>query len=188
MYSVVMLMTLAGTADVLVQSPQQSVRLYSDLQAITQVPVAGAPGDLAARQDAVLVWNDTVLEAIRADRTPPPLAARNLAMVHAAVYDDCPYCKGRGKVKSALTMSVEIQRKLGEILRKRPRDESDFQLLIIVHPTVLERLRTEDEKHMIEIEKRYFGKLQFRKDPALHAEQFKIVNVTTNEELASVGI
>jgi len=47
------------------------------------------------------------------------------------------YCKGRGKVKSALTMSVEIQRKLNEILKKRSRDESDFQLRIVVHPTIL---------------------------------------------------
>jgi ribonuclease G len=85
-------------------------------------------------------------------------------------------------------MSVEIQRKLGEILKKRPRDESDFQLLIIVHPSVLDRLRTEDEKHIQEMEKRYFGKLNFRKDPTLHAEQFKILNMATNEELASVGI
>ncbi len=112
---------------------------------------------------------------------------RHSESVHAAVYDDCPYCKGRGKVKSALTMSVEIQRKLSEILKKRPRDESDFQLRIIVHPTILERLRTEDEKHLIEMEKRYFGKLSFRADPAMHAEQFKIVNVTTNEEFGNGG-
>jgi ribonuclease G len=112
---------------------------------------------------------------------------RHSESVHAAVYDDCPYCKGRGKVKSALTMSVEIQRKLSEILKKRPRDESDFQLRIVVHPTILDRLRNQDEKHLIEMEKRYFGKLSFRADPALHAEQFKIVNVTNNEELASVG-
>lgn len=112
---------------------------------------------------------------------------RHTESVRAAVYDDCPYCKGRGKVKSALTMSVEIQRKLSEILKKRPRDESDFQLRIVVNPVVLERLRTEDEKHLIEMEKRYFGKLSFRADPAMHAEQFKIVNVTNNEELASVG-
>jgi ribonuclease G len=84
-------------------------------------------------------------------------------------------------------MSVEIQRKLSEILKKRSRDESDFQLRIAVHPSVLERLRTEDEKHIQEMEKRYFGRLLFRPDPALHAEQFKIVNVATNEELASVG-
>ena len=112
---------------------------------------------------------------------------RHSESVRAAVYDDCPYCKGRGKVKSALTMSVEIQRKLSEILKKRSRDESDFQLRIVVHPTVLERLRTEDEKHLIEMEKRYFGKLSFRADTGMHAEQFKIVNVANNEELASVG-
>jgi ribonuclease G len=112
---------------------------------------------------------------------------RHTESVRAAVYDDCPYCKGRGKVKSALTMSVEIQRKLSEILKKRSRDESDFQLRIVVHPSVLERLRTEDEKLLIEMEKRYFGKLSFRGDPALHAEQFKIYNAASNEELASAG-
>ena len=112
---------------------------------------------------------------------------RHSESVRAAVYDDCPYCKGRGKVKSTVTMSVEIQRKLQEILKKRTRDENDFQLRIVVNPTVLDRLRTEDEKHLIEMEKRYFGKLSFRADSGMHAEQFKIVNVETNEELASVG-
>jgi len=112
---------------------------------------------------------------------------RHTESVRSAVYDDCPYCKGRGKVKSVLTMSVEIQRKLQEILKKRERDESDFQLRIVVHPTVLDRLRTEDEKHLIEMEKRYFGKLSFRADTGMHAEQFKIVNVDNGEELASVG-
>jgi ribonuclease G len=109
---------------------------------------------------------------------------RHTESVRSSVYDDCPYCQGRGKVKSALTMSVELQRKLGEILRKRSRDESDFQLKIVVHPTLLERLRTEDEKLIIELEKRYFGKLSFRAEPALHAEQFKIYNAANNEELA----
>ena len=112
---------------------------------------------------------------------------RHSESVRSAVYDDCPYCKGRGKVKSAVTMSVEIQRKLSEILKKRQRDESDFQLRVVVHPTVLERMRNEDEHIITEMEKRYFGKLLFRPDPAFHAEQFKIVNVATNEELASVG-
>jgi ribonuclease G len=112
---------------------------------------------------------------------------RHSESVRSAVYDDCPYCKGRAKVKSVETMSVEIQRKLQEILKKRTRDESDFQLRIVVNPTVLDRLRTQDEKHLIEMEKRYFGKLSFRADPAMHAEQFKIQNVTNNEDLASVG-
>jgi ribonuclease G len=112
---------------------------------------------------------------------------RHSESVRAAVYDDCPYCKGRGKVKSALTMSVEIQRKLAEILKRRSRDESDFQLRLVVNPSVLDRLRTEDETLIKDMEKRYFVKLIIRPDPAVHAEQFKVINVATNEELASGG-
>jgi ribonuclease G len=107
--------------------------------------------------------------------------------VRASVYEDCVTCHGRGKVKSALSMSVEIQRKLGEILKKRGRDETDFQLRIVVHPAVLERFRSEDEKFIIEMEKKYYGKLAFRAEPAFHPEQFKIFNGLTNQELVSVG-
>jgi ribonuclease G len=154
--------------------------------------------DMKHRRDQMAVYQ-RVKEGLRRDKAKThilPISQlglmemtrqRHSESVHAAVFDDCPYCKGRGRVKSALTMSVEIQRKLGEILKKRARDESDFQLRILVHPTVLERLRTEDEQLLIELEKRYFGKLSFRADPAIHAEQFKIINVATNEEMASVG-
>jgi membrane-associated phospholipid phosphatase len=37
--------------------------------------------------DLVLWWNERLLQAVRDDRTPPPRAARNLAMVHVAIYD-----------------------------------------------------------------------------------------------------
>ena len=60
-------------------------------------------------------------------------------------------------------------------------------MVIAVHPTVLERLRKEDEKLFIELEKKFFGKLSFRSEPDFHAEQYKIINVLTNEELATGG-
>jgi ribonuclease G len=155
--------------------------------------------DMKSRKDQQQVYN-RVRDQLRRDKAKThilPISQlglmemtrqRHSESVHQAVYDDCPYCKGRGKVKSTETMSVEIQRKLVEILKKRGRDESDFQLRIVVNPVVLDRLRKEDEKHLIELEKRYFGKLSFRAEPTLHAEQFKIMNVATNEELASVGV
>ena len=154
--------------------------------------------DMKSRRDQQLVYQ-RIKDGLRRDKARThvlPISQlglmemtrqRQSESVRSAVYDDCPYCKGRGKVKSAITMSVEIQRKLNEILKKRSRDDSDFQLRIAVHPTVLERLRTEDEKLIIEMEKRYFGKLSFRPEPSFHAEQFKIVNAATNEELANVG-
>lgn len=112
---------------------------------------------------------------------------RHTESFHQAIHDDCPYCHGRGRVKSDLTMSIEIQRKLVEILKKRPRDESDFQLRVVVHPLVLDRIRREDEKYFIELEKRYFARISFRADSSFHVEQFRILNATTNEELASAG-
>lgn len=112
---------------------------------------------------------------------------RHSESVRASVYDDCPYCKGRAKVKSPVTMSVEIQRKLSEILKKRQRDESDFQLRIVVNSSVLDRLRGEDERLFIALEKKFYGKLSFRAEPTFHVEQYKIVNVVTNEELVSVN-
>lgn len=46
---------------------------------------------LEARQllsaDIVTQWNDTTLEALRLDSTPPPIASRALAMVHTAIFD-----------------------------------------------------------------------------------------------------
>ena len=152
--------------------------------------------DMRSRRDQQQVYQ-RVKEGLRRDKAKThilPISQlglmemtrqRHSESVRAAVYDDCPYCTGRGKVKSAETMSVEIQRKLVEILKRRQRDDSDFQLRIVVHPTVMDRLRKEDEKILNEMEKRYFGKLNFRPDPGMHAEHFKIINATTNEELAS---
>lgn len=44
---------------------------------------------LAATQqaDVVLTWNQVLLEAIRLDATPPPMASRGMAMVSLAMYD-----------------------------------------------------------------------------------------------------
>ena len=154
--------------------------------------------DMKSRRDQQAVMN-RMRDGLRRDRAKThilPISQlglmemtrqRHSESVRSSVYDDCSYCHGRGKVKSAITMSVEIQRKLGEILKRRQRDESDFQLRIIVGQAVLDRLRREDEQLLIDMEKRYFGKLSFRAEPGFHAEQFKIVNVANNEELASVG-
>jgi hypothetical protein len=51
------------------------------------VPPENQPVQSRAGSDVVLRWNETSLKAVRAERTPPPIAARNLAIVHAAVYD-----------------------------------------------------------------------------------------------------
>ena len=43
---------------------------------------------------------------------------RQSESVRDSAYGDCEHCRGRGKLKSPLTMSVEIQRKLSEIIKE----------------------------------------------------------------------
>ncbi|NDC74837.1 Rne/Rng family ribonuclease [bacterium] len=100
------------------------------------------------------------------------------------LYVDCPYCRGRGIVKSATTMSVELQRKLSAVIRRlvARQDGKEYNLRVMVHPGILERLRSEDANLLVRMEREYGVKLAFRADPSYHVENFKIINALTAEE------
>ena len=100
------------------------------------------------------------------------------------LYTNCPYCHGRGIVKSATTMSVELQRKLSSIVRRlhARNDGKEYALRVLVHPGILERLRSEDADLLVRMEQNYGVKLAFRADPNYHVENFKIINALTGEE------
>jgi ribonuclease G len=100
------------------------------------------------------------------------------------LYTDCPYCRGRGIVKSATTMSVELQRRLSSVARRLQlrKDNKEYSLRVLVHPGILERLRSEDADLLVRMESSYGVKLAFRADPAYHVEHFKIINAETGEE------
>ncbi len=83
-------------------------------------------------------------------------------------------------MKSPMTMSVEIQRTLHVVLRKHPEIHD---VRVIVNPEVLNRLKTEDEELLVEIERKYAGRLTFRTDPTYHHEKFLILDGQTNHEL-----
>ncbi|MSU23196.1 MAG: Rne/Rng family ribonuclease [Opitutus sp.] len=100
------------------------------------------------------------------------------------LYTDCPYCRGRGIVKSATTMSVELQRKLSSVVRRLQlrKDGKEYSLRVLVHPSILERLRSEDADLLVRMEKLFGVKLAFRADLNYHVENFKIINAITGEE------
>jgi ribonuclease G len=103
--------------------------------------------------------------------------------VLSAKYGECPYCHGHGYVKSPLSMSVEIQRQIAAVMRRYRTGAQGLKLQISVHPAVLERLRTEDEAILVDIEAKFAGYLSFRADPNRHIEDFAIRNAETGEVL-----
>ena len=109
---------------------------------------------------------------------------RQSESLSANLYTDCPYCRGRGIVKSATTVSVELQRKLSSVVRRLQlrNDGKDYSLRVLVHPSILERLRSEDADLLVRMEKLFNVKLAFRADLNYHVENFKIINALTGEE------
>ncbi len=103
--------------------------------------------------------------------------------IRDTTYVDCPYCHGRGKIKSALSMSVEIQRQLGQIMRRGRHDHADRSLKIVISPTILERLKQEDEEALVAMESKFQCQLTFVADPAKHLEEFDILDADTREKI-----
>jgi ribonuclease G len=107
--------------------------------------------------------------------------------VLSSMHVDCPYCKGRGSVRSPLNISVEIQRQVAAVIRKHRKAAPIHELQVVVHPTVMERLRNEDEEFLLDLETRFETRLSFRSEPGRHMESFLIKNGKTDEVLYSGG-
>lgn len=150
--------------------------------------------DMKSRKDRVLV-QEKMKEAMADDRAKThilPISQLGLMQMTrqrqqestaASMYTGCPYCRGRGMVKSARSMSVEIQRRLTSVLRRRSQAEKgELNLRILVHPSILERLRSEDEELLAKMQNHYGVKLTFRADASFHVENFKIVDAETGNE------
>ena len=65
----------------------------------------------------------------------------------------CPYCEGRGRVKSTQTIAFEVERELLSAMR----DYYGRKIKVYVHPAVAEKLNV-DEKDIIEKLEAMFGK------------------------------
>ncbi len=98
-----------------------------------------------------------------------------------SIYGNCPYCQGRGVVKTSMTTSVELHRMLNTIMRKYQDTVHDIR--VILNPDVLKRLKEEDEELLVELERRYAGRLMFRGDPGYHHEKFMVTDANSGAEL-----
>lgn len=101
----------------------------------------------------------------------------------SSVYTECPYCCGRGEVKSGLAMRVDVQRQIAAVMRRRANRGKALKLQVVVHPSVLERLREEDEQILMDLQARFEGSLRFRSDATRHVESFQIRDAETGDVL-----
>lgn len=88
--------------------------------------------------------------------------------------DTCPYCEGRGRVKSASTVSFEALR---EVHRALGHNKDHRKMMVNVHPEVADRLLEEERRHVEELERRLEIQLVIKADPELHIEGFEVLPI-----------
>jgi ribonuclease G len=148
--------------------------------------------DMKSRKDQQAVYS-LMKERLRRDKAKThvlPLSALGLMemtrqraqeSLSDSIYENCPYCQGRGVVKTSMTTSVELHRTLNTVMRKY--QDSVHDIRVILNPDVLKRLKEEDEDLLVELERRYAGRLLFRGDPAYHHEKFMVTDANSGAEL-----
>ena len=148
--------------------------------------------DMKSRKDQQMVYN-LMKERLKRDKAKThvlpisPLGLMEMTRQRAqeslsdTIYENCPYCGGRGVVKTSMTTSVELHRTLNTVMRKYQDTVHDIR--VILNPDVLKRLKEEDEELLVELERRYAGRLMFRGDPTYHHEKFTVTDANTGAEL-----
>jgi ribonuclease G len=85
--------------------------------------------------------------------------------------EPCPYCEGKGYVKSRTTVAYEIFREL----RREIRDLPGYRLTLLVHPDLAALLYDEERQGIEEIERRFEKQIAITARPGFHVEQFEIM-------------
>ena len=102
----------------------------------------------------------------------------------SGVYESCPYCKGRGIVKSPRSISIEIQRLVSNAVRRIKADGHESSTLkVYLHPSVLRRLRGPDASLLSKLEKNYGLQISFQGEESYHMENFKVVDESNGNEI-----
>jgi len=85
-------------------------------------------------------------------------------------YKDCPYCRGRGSVKSATTMAIEVLREIKKQIEKTRLKE----VRSYVHPDVANYMLNEDRPAITKLEVLYKTRIVIIAEPEMHIENFRI--------------
>jgi ribonuclease G len=99
---------------------------------------------------------------------------RSRANLERLLTQTCPYCGGRGRIKSIDTICLNLRK---ELLRMRDRRFGHGELLLRVHPEIARALQQEERAILEELERTLGVHILLQSDPELHHERFDIVEV-----------
>lgn len=85
-------------------------------------------------------------------------------------YQKCPYCNGRGTIKSAATVAADLTRQLARVLSQTRARE----VFVSLHPTVASYVLMPEKNMTRALERRFRRRIRIIEDPNQHMEEIRI--------------
>lgn len=138
--------------------------------------------DMERSADRTKVYN-ALKEALKSDRARTTISKiselglvemtrkRTREDLRSQLTNTCPYCEGKGCLKSPTTICYEIFR---EICREAPEIRGR-QIIVCCHPSVADSLYDEERAWIEDLEERYGKRIQIKSIADYHVEQFDVV-------------
>lgn len=139
--------------------------------------------DMDKEENRLKVFN-TFLEAMKRDRVKSTiLNISELGLIQMTrkrvresiiriLCEPCPYCDGKGYIKTPRTVCYEIFRKI-----RKMRPYLAARLIVKVNPLVAELLTDEERQGVEELERLFNTKIIVQEDTTFHQEHFEILQV-----------
>jgi len=93
--------------------------------------------------------------------------------------EECPYCKGTGKVLSFESLATKIEQWIRRVGAKR----REKRIQLRVNSSLAIFLEEERREILDNLEKMYKMKIEIQDDPRLHREEFKIISLSSFRDL-----
>lgn len=138
--------------------------------------------DMAKEENKEIVWN-ALTQELKFDRSRTNiLKISDLGLVEMTrkrvrgslsqiLCDPCPYCEGKGHIKSPTTVCYEIIRALQRLVTNNLTQKN---ITIEVPPPVYDLLFEEETSYLEDIEKSYNIEVNVKINPKLHQEKYTI--------------
>jgi ribonuclease G len=89
--------------------------------------------------------------------------------VQTLSYQPCPYCQGKGKVRSPITIAIYALKELRRFLRGKSLKQANLTL----NPAVIDEI-LKDKANLRFLERKFKTKINFISNPALHIEDVRV--------------
>ena len=91
----------------------------------------------------------------------------------------CPYCSGKGQIKTFESTSIEIERALKKIILH----ENQYALQLKVHPELNKFIKPVDKEHLCSFAKQENAHLEFTADDSLHLNDYQFFSTTNGQKI-----